>query len=144
MSADLSLKIDTPAESIEALAKEAEALKTKLEEERQKLNDVACKHQLYFLSISLTCTTILLSSRQIEYADVISMCVCALEKEKMENRHSLSFLIDNLVTYTAHHHHHHPFSHRLGNIRPTLSLIHLSLFLFLSWRNVLLSVLLSL
>ncbi|CAG7835562.1 unnamed protein product [Allacma fusca] len=41
MSADLSLKIDTPAESIEALAKEAEALKTKLEEERQKLNDVA-------------------------------------------------------------------------------------------------------
>ena len=44
MSADLSLKIDTPAESIEALAKEAEALKTKLEEERQKLNDVACKY----------------------------------------------------------------------------------------------------
>jgi predicted phage tail protein len=43
MSADLSLKIDTPAESIEALAKEAEALKTKLEEERQKLNDVARK-----------------------------------------------------------------------------------------------------
>ncbi|ODN01462.1 Guanine nucleotide-binding protein subunit beta-2, partial [Orchesella cincta] len=41
MSADLSLKIDTPAESIEALAKEAEALKAKLEEERQKLNDVA-------------------------------------------------------------------------------------------------------
>lgn len=39
MSADL--KIDTPAESIEALTKEAEALKTKLEEERQKLNDVA-------------------------------------------------------------------------------------------------------
>lgn len=43
MSADLSLKIDTPAESIEALAKEAETLKTKLEEERQKLNDVACE-----------------------------------------------------------------------------------------------------
>lgn len=30
-------------ESIEALTKEAEALKAKLEEERQKLNDVACK-----------------------------------------------------------------------------------------------------
>ncbi|XP_021960939.1 guanine nucleotide-binding protein subunit beta-5 [Folsomia candida] len=41
MSADLSLQIDTPAESIEALAKEAESLKAKLEEERQKLNDVA-------------------------------------------------------------------------------------------------------
>lgn len=40
-NADLSLKIDTPAESIEALAKEAETLKAKLEEERQKLNDVA-------------------------------------------------------------------------------------------------------
>lgn len=44
MSADLSLKIDTPAESIEALAKEAECLKAKLEEERQKLNDVARKY----------------------------------------------------------------------------------------------------
>lgn len=41
MSTDVSLKIDTPAESIEALAKEAETLKAKLEEERQKLNDVA-------------------------------------------------------------------------------------------------------
>ena len=44
-NADLSLKIDTPAESIEALAKEAETLKAKLEEERQKLNDVARKER---------------------------------------------------------------------------------------------------
>lgn len=34
------------SESIEALTREAEALKHKLEEERQKLNDVTCKFQL--------------------------------------------------------------------------------------------------
>ena len=43
MSTDLSLHIDTPAENIEALAKEAITLKSKLEEERQKLNDIARK-----------------------------------------------------------------------------------------------------
>lgn len=37
------IKAQCPAESIEALSKEAETLKAKLEEERQKLNDVACK-----------------------------------------------------------------------------------------------------
>jgi hypothetical protein len=36
-------KVHGPVENIEALTKEAEALKAKLEEERQKLNDVACK-----------------------------------------------------------------------------------------------------
>jgi hypothetical protein len=35
--------VHSPAESIEALTEEAEALKTKFEEERQKLDDVACK-----------------------------------------------------------------------------------------------------
>lgn len=32
-----------PAETIESLSKEAEALKKKLEDERQKLNDVTCE-----------------------------------------------------------------------------------------------------
>jgi len=43
MASDGELKVHSPGESIEALTKEAEALKAKLEEERQKLNDVACK-----------------------------------------------------------------------------------------------------
>jgi guanine nucleotide-binding protein subunit beta-5 len=43
MASDGDLKVHNPGESIEALTKEAEALKAKLEEERRKLNDVACK-----------------------------------------------------------------------------------------------------
>ena len=43
MASDGELKVHSPGESLEALSKEAEALKIKLEEERQKLNDVACK-----------------------------------------------------------------------------------------------------
>lgn len=43
MASDGELKVHSSGESIEALTKEAEALKAKLEEERQKLNDVACK-----------------------------------------------------------------------------------------------------
>ncbi|GLH13767.1 Guanine nucleotide-binding protein subunit beta-2 [Gryllus bimaculatus] len=41
MASDGELKVTSPVESIEALTKEAESLKAKLEEERQKLNDVA-------------------------------------------------------------------------------------------------------
>jgi predicted phage tail protein len=37
------IQVHSPAENIEALSKEAEGLKAKLEEERQKLNDIACK-----------------------------------------------------------------------------------------------------
>lgn len=36
----------SPVETIESLMKEAEALKLKLEDERQKLNDVTCKYCL--------------------------------------------------------------------------------------------------
>jgi guanine nucleotide-binding protein subunit beta-5 len=43
MASDGEFKVHSPGETIEALTKEAEALKAKLEEERQKLNDVACK-----------------------------------------------------------------------------------------------------
>lgn len=39
MAQDSTVKI----ESVEALTKEADALKAKLEDERQKLNDVTCK-----------------------------------------------------------------------------------------------------
>lgn len=34
----------SPVETIESLMKEAESLKLKLEDERQKLNDVTCKN----------------------------------------------------------------------------------------------------
>ena len=56
MASDGELKAHSPGESIEALTKEAEALKAKLEEERQKLNDVACKkdNQLYILDPEFT------------------------------------------------------------------------------------------
>lgn len=37
---DGGLKVEQPMESMEALSREAEELKVKLEEERQKLNDV--------------------------------------------------------------------------------------------------------
>lgn len=37
---DGGLKVEQPMESVEALSREAEGLKVKLEEERQKLNDV--------------------------------------------------------------------------------------------------------
>lgn len=40
MASDGNLKTDSPSESIEMLTKEVESLKVKLEEERQKLNDV--------------------------------------------------------------------------------------------------------
>ncbi|CAM1297019.1 GNB5 (predicted) [Pycnogonum litorale] len=40
MASEKSLKIENTSESIEALAREVERLKAKLEEERQKLNDV--------------------------------------------------------------------------------------------------------
>lgn len=45
MSREVSTKI-SPVETIESLAKEAEQLKIKLEDERQKLNDVTCKTSL--------------------------------------------------------------------------------------------------
>lgn len=38
---------DGPVETIESLTKEAELLKKKLEDERQKLNDVTCKQLPY-------------------------------------------------------------------------------------------------
>lgn len=41
---DGGLKVEQPMESMEALSREAEELKTKLEEERQKLNDVPRKY----------------------------------------------------------------------------------------------------
>jgi predicted phage tail protein len=47
MASDGEFKVHSPGETIEALTKEAEALKAKLEEERQKLNDVACKKDNY-------------------------------------------------------------------------------------------------
>ncbi len=37
------LRPDPPQESIESLSREAEQLKSKLEEERSKLSDVDCK-----------------------------------------------------------------------------------------------------
>ncbi|XP_022243567.1 guanine nucleotide-binding protein subunit beta-2-like [Limulus polyphemus] len=40
-SDDCGLEIDNPGDSIESLSKEVEKLKARLEEERQKLNDVA-------------------------------------------------------------------------------------------------------
>lgn len=50
MASDGGLKVDNPAESIDSLSKEVENLKTRLEEERKKLNDVARK-SLYFINI---------------------------------------------------------------------------------------------
>lgn len=49
MSADGGVKVAAPVETVESLMKEAEVLKAKLEEERQKLNDVTCK--ISFLNI---------------------------------------------------------------------------------------------
>ena len=43
MASDGGLKVDNPNESIDSLSKEVENLKTRLEEERKKLNDVARK-----------------------------------------------------------------------------------------------------
>lgn len=43
MASDGGLKVDNPGESIDSLNREVETLKTRLEEERKKLNDVACK-----------------------------------------------------------------------------------------------------
>lgn len=43
MSSEGGLKV-APVDTIESLTKEAESLKVKLEEERQKLNDVTCKY----------------------------------------------------------------------------------------------------
>jgi hypothetical protein len=42
-----SEKTGPTMETIEGLAKEAEVLKAKLEEERKKLNDVACKYDFH-------------------------------------------------------------------------------------------------
>lgn len=42
MAADTAVAA-SPEETLESLLREAEALKQKLEEERQKLNDVSCK-----------------------------------------------------------------------------------------------------
>jgi prefoldin subunit 5 len=39
-------KDDCTEESIESLRKEVERLKTRLEEERKKLNDISCKPEL--------------------------------------------------------------------------------------------------
>lgn len=49
MAADTAVSA-SPEETLESLLREAEALKQKLEEERQKLNDVTCKY-LNFLCI---------------------------------------------------------------------------------------------
>lgn len=38
-------------ESVEALSREAEGLKVKLEEERQKLNDVPCEYLLHWKEV---------------------------------------------------------------------------------------------
>lgn len=50
MAADTAVSA-SPEETLESLLREAEALKQKLEEERQKLNDVSCK---YYLIMYLT------------------------------------------------------------------------------------------
>lgn len=47
MATDGELKVNSPVDSLEVLSKEAEMLKTKLEEERQKLNDVACEFPVW-------------------------------------------------------------------------------------------------
>lgn len=54
MASEKALKIENTTESIEALAREVERLKLKLEEERQKLNDVPCKYYLAMSVHSLT------------------------------------------------------------------------------------------
>lgn len=41
MASDKNTKV-SPVETVESLMKEAEVLKLKLEDERQKLNDVTC------------------------------------------------------------------------------------------------------
>lgn len=40
-----------PTETLESLAKEAEMLKKRLDDERQKLNDVTCKFTLMLLFV---------------------------------------------------------------------------------------------
>lgn len=46
-------EVSTSAESLDSLLKEAEMLKAKLEDERQKLDDVSCKYfsSLHFVNI---------------------------------------------------------------------------------------------
>lgn len=49
-------QMNNTVDKIAALTKEAENLKLKLDEERQKLNDVACKFWIVlFLIISILC-----------------------------------------------------------------------------------------
>lgn len=43
MASDGGLKVDNPGETLDSLNREVETLKTRLEEERKKLNDVARK-----------------------------------------------------------------------------------------------------
>lgn len=50
---------DCPVETIESLTKEAEALKKKLEDERQKLNDVTCR--IFFVRENIKYKTIFFS-----------------------------------------------------------------------------------
>lgn len=45
----------SPVETVESLMKEAEVLKLKLEDERQKLNDVTCK---YIIVVTFKCYTL--------------------------------------------------------------------------------------
>ena len=44
MATEPGLRVESPQESFEALSREAESLKTKLEEEKAKLNDVDCMY----------------------------------------------------------------------------------------------------
>ena len=43
MSTEASVKVASSIDTVESLMQEAEILKAKLEDERQKLNDVTCK-----------------------------------------------------------------------------------------------------
>lgn len=54
MASDGGLKIENPGETVDSLNKEVETLKSRLEEERKKLNDVACKifRIAYFINLS--------------------------------------------------------------------------------------------
>lgn len=56
MATEGGLKIDNPGESLDSLNKELEHLKSRLDEERKKLNDVACMFSQFlqfFISVIL-------------------------------------------------------------------------------------------
>lgn len=78
MSGEATLSV-APAETSESLAKEIEVLKTKLEEERQKLNDVQRKLQSYD-----SCTYVVLRKIDLSFTIVVSFPV-AVVAERLES-----------------------------------------------------------